>query len=609
MVIQAGILCKWTNDSQRFLLEHIDTIHDSPSHIYHSSLPFSPSSSWLHKCYGAELLQEVRVVKGLPAEWGKCSHTVFLDSDTDGLSYWNNTIAVGSKHGIITILDVVTGSQITVLSGHTDRVDALTFSLDGRSLVSGSYDKTVKLWDMQTGGTVKTFTGPTESVASVSISPDFVTIAAGSHNRSIYLWDSQTGECHCVIGQPYYARYISFSPTDPQHFLSICDSKVQQWDINGHQVKPTFDGSRIAFSSDGTQFAVCYRGAVTVQNYNSRAIVAQFHVANDTIKYCCFSPDDKLIATSAGVNIDIWNIASTEPYLIETFVEPTKIAISLAFCPPSSLISLSIDQSVKFWQIGTLSTDPVITHPKSTSIASAVTRSITLRAKDGITITSDYDGVVKTWDILTGLCKASFQTPAKGICRRDVQLINGRLVLAWYAKEDEKINIWNAEKGELLLAVDGVSAWWPHDLKVSGDRSRIFLLDDNSIRAWSVQTGEFMGKVEVKINALYGSLNVDGSRVWTHSTTLGYQGWDFGTPGPLPIQSLSIFPGRLHPNGAVLWDTGMSQIKDKVTGEVIFHLPKRYGKPDDVQWNDQYLVACFMSTEVLVLDFSHLLLK
>jgi hypothetical protein len=30
MVIQAGILCKWTNDSQRFLLEHIDTIHDLP---------------------------------------------------------------------------------------------------------------------------------------------------------------------------------------------------------------------------------------------------------------------------------------------------------------------------------------------------------------------------------------------------------------------------------------------------------------------------------------------------------------------------------------------------------------------------------------------------
>jgi hypothetical protein len=50
MVFQAGITSKWTNDSQRFLLEHFDTIHNSPSNIYHSALLLSPSP-WLHKCY------------------------------------------------------------------------------------------------------------------------------------------------------------------------------------------------------------------------------------------------------------------------------------------------------------------------------------------------------------------------------------------------------------------------------------------------------------------------------------------------------------------------------------------------------------------------------
>jgi WD40 repeat protein len=336
MVIQAGILCKWINDSQRFLLEHIDTIHDSPSHIYHSSLPFSPSSSWLHKCYGAELLQEVKVVKGLPAKWGKCFHTVFLDSITGCLSYWNNTIAVGSIHGIITVLNAVTGNQIAVLSKHTGTVHALTFSSDGKSLVSGCSDCTVKLWDMQTGGIVRTFTGPTGGVTSVSISSDSTTIASGFTNGSIHLWDSQTWECCCVIEQLDFVGYISFSPTDPQYFLSVDFCKVQQWDINGHQVKSTFDGSHVAFSSDGTQFVACNGNAVTVQNLNSRVIVAQFCVANEDTRYCCFSPDNRLIAIAAGRTIYIWNIASPEPYLIETFVEPTKIVISLAFSSPLS---------------------------------------------------------------------------------------------------------------------------------------------------------------------------------------------------------------------------------------------------------------------------------
>ena len=244
--------------------------------------------------------------------------------------------------------------------------------------------------------------------------------------------------------------------------------------------------------------------------------------------------------------------------------------------------------------------------PTSTSFTSAEIMSITLQAKDGITITSDLDGVVKTWDISTGLCKASFQTPANGTCKRDVQLINGRLILIWYAYK--KINIWDVEKGELLLSVDRPESKL-EDLKISGDGTRVFSLDEEVIQSWSVQTGEFEGEMWNDCTPKAKFLTVDGSRVWAYCSSSKYQGWDFGIPGSSPVQLLNMPPSRPHPNGVVLWDTGLSQIKDKVTGEVIFQLPERYGKPVDVQWNGQYLVACFMSTEVLILDFSHVLLE
>ena len=142
--------CEWASDGQCFLLEHFEAICHSPSQIYHSALPLSPLSSWVRKCYSAELSGEVQVVKGLPAEWGNCFHTVTFDSVVVGCAYWQDTIAIGLQTGIIT-LDGTTGSQTATLTGHTDWVTSLAFSSDGTSLVSGSYDKTIKIWDVQTG--------------------------------------------------------------------------------------------------------------------------------------------------------------------------------------------------------------------------------------------------------------------------------------------------------------------------------------------------------------------------------------------------------------------------------------------------------------------------
>ena len=547
-----------------------------------------------------ELQQAVKVVKGFPAEWGTCSRTVLLDESPHALSCENNTIVVGLWSGDIIILDAITGSQEAVLSGHTDWVRSLAFSPGGTSLVSGSHDETVKLWDMQTGGVVKTFHGHHGQVLSVSISSDCTRIASGSRDETICLWDTQTGELKHMIKQQDSVKYLGFSPVDPGQLTSISGGKVQQWDISGHQTGPTYDGSYIAFSPDYTQLVSWSGTTITVQNSDSRAIVAKFSVANGS-GCCCFSPDGRLIAASAGTIIRVWDIASPDPHPIGTFVGYTEGITSLVFSSSSCLISASEDQSVKFWQIGVLSTDD----PKSTPPTSASIESISLQARDGIAISSDSAGVVKIWDILTGLCKASFQTPAQGDIWRDAQLIDGKLIVTWY--EDEQIHIWDTEKDELLQTLDQSEC---SGLRISGDGSKLFCLDDKILQVWEMWTWKLVGSVELEGDGLYlDSFCPGGSKIWVQSEDLSSQGWDFGNLDSLPVPLCKTFTEKpyLYFIGGPSWRTSsLPWIKNMVTRKKVFQLPGRYAKPHEVQWDGQYLAAGYKSGEVVILDFNHL---
>ena len=549
-----------------------------------------------------------KVVEGGKVEWGTCSRTVLFDTPPLTLSYWNDVVAIGSEDGDIITLDAVTGSRMAVLAGHANGVNCVTFSSDGRSLASGAYDNTVKLWDMQIGGVVRTFFGHTGSVWSVSISTDYTRIVSGSADETICLWDIQTGECLCTMKQQDYVKHVSFSPMNPQHIISVSGLKVCEWDLNGQQIPPTYDGTYIAFSPDCTKFALCNKDIVTVQDSNSRAIEAQFHITVGGAWCCCFSPDGRFIAVTAGKTAYIWDITSPDSLLVGTIVGHTDDIWSLAFSSPSSLISVSLDKSVRFWQIGAMPTDPAITNSESTPLVSSQIVSVGLQARAGIAISSDVEGVVKTWDISTGLCKASFRTLALGSGWRDVRLVDGKLIVVWWSGGE--IYMCDANNYDSSKIVTPFSS----DLKglrISEDGSKVFCLSEKSIQAWSTHTEKLVGKVKLKLGQEFylDPLRMDGSKIWIRLKDLSTKGWDFGNSNsrPIPLSDRPTERPLLDFIGGTSQQTeDLSWIKNTVTGKKVFQLPGRYARPESIQWDGQYLVAGYRSGEVFILDFHHL---
>ncbi|MEH2151563.1 nSTAND1 domain-containing NTPase, partial [Nostoc sp.] len=84
--------------------------------------------------------------------------------------------------------------EVNTLEGHSREVNSVGFSPDGKTLASGSEDKTIKLWDVSTGKAIKTLTGHSSRVYSVGFSPDGKTLASGSEDKTIKLWDVSTGK-------------------------------------------------------------------------------------------------------------------------------------------------------------------------------------------------------------------------------------------------------------------------------------------------------------------------------------------------------------------------------------------------------------------------------
>jgi WD40 repeat protein len=69
----------------------------------------------------------------------------------------------------------------------------VSFSNDGKTLATGSWDSTIKLWNVETGKEIRTLSGHNGSVYTVSFSPDGKTLATGSHDKTIKLWNGEYG--------------------------------------------------------------------------------------------------------------------------------------------------------------------------------------------------------------------------------------------------------------------------------------------------------------------------------------------------------------------------------------------------------------------------------
>jgi len=383
----------------------------------------------------------------------------------------------------------------TISTGHTQGVERLAFSPDGRQLASGARDRLAKTWDVATGRMLQSLSGMTESVEQLAYSADGRRIVAGK--SVVKTWDAETGAPLWTLNPPDdQTSALDFVLARDSQLLVLNSRLIRRYDLESAQrrggINPFSDVSigssefsfaySFALSPDERLIALGYSKStkrplarVAIVNAATGAQLRALDSHSEYISALAFSPDSRLLASAShDKTIKIWDVASGQ---MKTLSGNPNAILQIAWSPDGKRIYsiASVEKAIRIWDVagGTL----------IRKIDTPLYWSSMALSPDGKIIATGGEEI-DLWDVETGALIRKMQG-GRGE-RGSVSVYVAPSADKWIATAGRPLQLWDGTTGQLantLLAdadyrivaqgPDSKGRW----LHASNDKNRLKLWD------------------------------------------------------------------------------------------------------------------------------------
>ncbi len=215
----------WDWDSEQQIQKHTGTLLDHDSNIM--SLAITPDSQLLVS--GA--LDGIRVWNlnnqrpfYVLAGYGNPTYAVTISPN-------GYVMASADQQGKVRLWHLETGSQISEGQLHSGPINVIAFTKNGRSLITGSYDRTIKVWDVASGQLRYSLRGHGERIRAIAVHP-YQNIIASASNDGIRIWNLNSGLLLSHLEHNDWVESLAFSPDGTILASGSYDAKIRLWEID-----------------------------------------------------------------------------------------------------------------------------------------------------------------------------------------------------------------------------------------------------------------------------------------------------------------------------------------------------------------------------------------